>query len=99
MSITQVVAKALRAMIQAIDVTNGENITRQTFRSKVGTPMMKKLTFNWDTKDKYNDLSNFRLEVNNIFKSYNMPDTEKMAIIKLLSRQGLQLLETLPQAE
>ena len=62
--------------------------------------MMKQTTFNWDTDDKYNELKNFRLEVYNVFKSYDMPDVEKMALIKnWLGRKGLQLLETLTQAE
>ena len=66
---------------------------------KVG-PIMKQPTFNWDTEDKYNELNNFRLEVYNVFKSYYVPHLEKTALIKnWLWRKGLQLLETLTQAE
>ena len=61
---------------------------------------MKQPTFNWDTEDKYNKLKHFRLQVNNIFKSYTMPDIEKTAIRKnWLDRKGLQLLETQTQVE
>ena len=68
---------------------------RQSMGPKVG-PMMKQPTFNWDTEDKYSELKNFRLEVHNVFKSYDMPDIEKTALIKnWLVRKGLQLLECL----
>ena len=50
--------------------------TKQSMGPKVA-PMMKQTTFNWDTKVKYNELRNFRLEVYNIFKLFNMPDIEK----------------------
>ena len=45
-------------------------------------PMMRQPNFNWEAEDKYNKLKNFRLEVNNIFKCYNTPQTEQLAIIK-----------------
>ena len=43
---------------------------------------MKQPNFNWESEGKYNELKNFRLEVNNIFKSYNTPQTEQLAIVK-----------------
>ena len=48
---------------------------------KVG-PMMKQPTFDRDNEDKCNELKSFRLEVYNVFKSYDMPDIGKMALIK-----------------
>ena len=42
--------------------------------------MMKQPTFNWEAEDKYSVLKNFRLKVNNVFKSYNIPQTEKRTI-------------------
>ena len=44
---------------------------------------MKQPTFNWITEDKYNELKTIRLEVNNIFKSYNMLQAEQLAIKKI----------------
>ena len=44
---------------------------------------MKQPTFDWDTEDKYNELKNFRLEVYNVFKSHDMPDIQKTALIKI----------------
>ena len=71
---------------------------RQSMEPKVCRPMMKQSTFNWDTKDKYNKLKNFRLEINNVFKL--MSGIEKAAIIKnWLGRKGLYLLETLTEVE
>ena len=62
--------------------------------------MMKQPTFDWDTEDKYSELKNFKLEIYNVFKLYDMPDIEKTALIKnWLVRKGLQLLEMLIQAK
>ena len=47
---------------------------------RLGGSTMKQPTFNWEAEDKYNKLKNLRLEVNNIFKSYNMPQTEQLII-------------------
>ena len=42
---------------------------------------MKQPTFNWEEEYKYSELKNFRLEVNKIFKSYNIPQIEELAIV------------------
>ena len=47
-----------------------------------GGPTIKQPNFNWEAEDKYIELKNFRLEVNNIFKSFNTPQAEQLAIIK-----------------
>ena len=66
---------------------------------KVG-PLMKQPKFNLDTEDKYYELKNFRLEVYNILKSYDMPDLEKTTLTKnWLGRKALQLSEMLTHAE
>ena len=67
---------------------------------KVDGLMMKQPTFNWDMDDKYNELKNFRLGVNNVFKLYTMTNIEMAAKLKKwLGRKGLQLLQTLTQVE
>ena len=67
---------------------------------RLGQPIMKQPTFNWEAEDKYNELKNFKLAVINIFKSYSTLQAEQIAIIKIwLGRKGLQFLETLTQAE
>ena len=50
---------------------------------RLGGPIIKQPTFNWEAEDKYSELKNFRLEVNNIFKSYSTPQEEQIAIIKI----------------
>ena len=63
-------------------VAGAENSTRQERTQnagpKIGRHRMKQPTFNWEGEDKYNEQKYFRLEVNNVFKSYNMPQTEKV---------------------
>ena len=43
-------------------------------------PMVEQPTFKWEAEDKYNELKNFTLEINNIFKPYSMPQAEQIAI-------------------
>ena len=72
-------AEAARVAGQAMVVARAENSTRhertQNAGPRIGRPMMKQPTFNWKAKDKYNELKNFSLEVNYVFKSYNMIQT------------------------
>ena len=78
-AIMQAVAEATRAAIQAM--VRAERI--QDTGSRLGRLIMKQPTFTWEAEDKYNKLKNFRLELNNIFKSYLMPKAEQIAIIKM----------------
>ena len=72
---------------------------RQSMGPKIG-PMMKQPTLDWTMEDNCNELKDFRLEVYNVFKSYDIPDIEKTALIKnWLCNKGIQLLEMLTQAE
>ena len=56
---------------------------------------MKQPTFNWEAEDKYNELKNFRLDVNNIFKSHSMTQAEQITIIKKLVRQKRSTIPTI----
>ena len=56
--------------------------------------------FDWEVPDKYTKLKTFKLEVNNVLSTYNMPEAEKLAVVKnWLGRKGLHYLETLILAE
>ena len=55
--------------------------TRQGKEPKVGL-RMRQPTLNWDTEDKYDEVKKLRLEVYNVFKSYDMSDIEKTTLIK-----------------
>ena len=91
--IAQAVAEVARATIQAMATDRAERT--QHAGPRLGRPIMKQPTFNWEAECKYNELKNFRLQISNICKSYNMPLAEQIAIIKkCLCRKGLQLLET-----
>ena len=59
-------------------------------------PIMKLSEFNWSTKDKYEELHNFKLEVSNMLQNYNLGKTEKVLVIKnWLGREGLPPIATL----
>ena len=78
--IVQAMAEAIRAAIQAMAVAGAERT--QNVGPRPGGPMTKQSTFNWEADNKYKELKYFRLEVNNILKSYSMPQAEQIAIIK-----------------
>ena len=57
---------------------------------KLCGPTSKQPTFNWSSRDNCTELENFRLGVNNIFKTYNTNQTEKIPTIKHWpGREGL----------
>ena len=64
-AIVQAMAEETRPPIQAMAVAGAERT--QNAGSRLGGPMIKQTTFNLEAEDKYNELKNFRLEVNNIF--------------------------------
>ena len=72
------VAEETKAAIQAMaGAVRTQNVGPRLHRS-----MRKQPTFTWEAEDKYNELKNFRLEINSLFKSYGTPQTELIAIIK-----------------
>ena len=78
--LAQVVAEAARVTIQAMAAAGAARTQNVGLRQ--GGPKMKQPTFTWEEKDKYNELRNFKLEVNNIFRSYGTPQAEQIASIK-----------------
>ena len=75
------------------------NIPRQDHTGlKMGGFIMKQPAFNWNTKDKYEELQNCKLEVSNVLQSNNLGQTKKVFIIQnWLGTEGLQLMATLTQ--
>ena len=45
-------------------------------------PIMKEPTFDQNTKDKYAELRNFKLEVSNMLQSFNLGQIEILLVIK-----------------
>ena len=56
--------------VQVIAAAGAGNSMRhggiQNAGPKIGGPMMKQPTFNWEAEDKYNEFKNSRLELNNV---------------------------------
>ena len=98
-AITTAVAEATRVAIQAMAEACAEQMHNMV-GPKIGGPTMKQPTFDWDTEDKYSEFKTFRLEVNNVLSTYNIPQTDRLALVKNeLGRKGLQYLETLTITE
>ena len=97
-AIVQAVSETTKATMQAMAVAGTERT--HNLGPRLIEPSMKEPTFNREVEDKNNELKNFRLEVNNIFKSYSMQQAEQIAITKnWLGRKGLQFLESLTQMQ
>ena len=96
----QTAIEAAKAVVQEVmatseAVTIGQRNKAASVRPKIGGALVKQPTFNQSFKDKYGELGNFRMEVNNLFQSYNISQAEQVSIIKKkqLGRQGLLFLE------
>ena len=88
-AIGMAVAEATSAAIQAMAAAAAER-PQSVAEHKIGGPVMKQPTFNWETYYKYSKLKTFRLEVNNILTTYNTPQIEQLAMVKSwLGRKGL----------
>ena len=98
-AITSSVAEATRVALQTMTEAWEERI-QNVAGPKLGSPAMKQPTFDWEAPDKYSELKTFRLEVNNVLPTHNMPEAEKLAVVKnWLGRKGLHHLETITTEE
>ena len=71
-----------------------------TMGPKLDGLSLKQPLFGWNLTNKYAECGNFKLEVNNIFKIYNINQSDNILMLKnWLDGWGLQLIETLTQAE
>ena len=73
--ITQAVAKASRATIQTMVMAS--TLRQDSAGLKMSGSIMKQPKFNWHTKDKFEELGNFRLEVSKVQPNYNHGQAEK----------------------
>ena len=97
-TIAQIAAEAAGMVVQSMAMPMAEN-NQMNVGPKKGSLLMRQPMFDWHSSDKYAELRNLRMEVNNMFQNYNIKQTERVSIIKnWLDRQGLQLLENLTQA-
>ena len=59
-------------------VANADNSERtQIAGPKLGGSMIKQLTFNWSSRNKYEELRNFKLQVKSMFQNYSISQVEK----------------------
>ena len=92
-AITRAVAEATKVALQTMVEAQVER-TQNAAGPKLGGPMMKQPIFDWGAPDKYSELKAFRLEVNNVLSTHNMPEAEKIAVVKnWLGRKGLHYLK------
>ena len=80
-AITRAIAEATRVVIQTMVEAWVERM-HDISRTKIGSPTMKQLTFDWNAEDKHSELKTFRIEVNNVLSMYNTPQTDKLAVVK-----------------
>ena len=85
-AIAQGVIKAVKAAIQTMAVATSEGSSGARNEAtgtgpKFGWPALRQATFDWSATDKYAELRNFRLGVNNILQSYIVDNTEKIIIV------------------
>ena len=88
----QALVEVVRVVVQTFTVacTAGS----ENKRPRMSVLSMKKPAFNGNYKDKYAEMRNFKLKVNNMFQNCNASQTERVAVIKnWLGRQDLQQAE------
>ena len=73
-AIMQAAVEAVNIVVQAMIVARVEARTRSrneaaSMGPRLGGPSLKQRSFHWSVTDKYTELRNFRLEVNNIFQT------------------------------
>ena len=104
-AITQAAIEAIRTAVQVMTLTRVEAGTELRSESismgpKIGIPTLKQTTVTWSPTDQSKEFRNIKLEMYNIFQTYNTNNADKVNIIKnWLGRQGLQFLESITQEE
>ena len=97
--IAKAMAEATRVATQAMAETQVQRMPN-TSGPKVGSPMLKQPSFNWEVANKYIKLKAFILKVKNVLSTYNLQETDKIAMVKnWLGRKGLHYIETLMEGE
>ena len=87
LAISQAATEATKAIVQVMAAAGADESTKPRSKTvnmgpRLGRPSDKQPSFNLIVKDKYAEVRNFRLEVKNIFKTYNTSNAGKVTIIK-----------------
>ena len=97
--IVKFMAETTRVAIQAMAETQVQRMPN-TSGPKIGGPVLKQPSFNWEATDKYTEWMAFILEVGNVLSTYNLQETDKIAMVKnCLGRKGLHYIESLMEGE
>ena len=105
----QVAIQAATAVVKVIRETHlttdphiRRNSPEEPHRPKQVRPILSQLAFNWKIPDRYVELLNFKIWMENILqmKMYDLDDERKVPIMKKwLDWEGLQLIQTLTSTE
>ena len=98
-AIMKAMAEATRVAIQTLAKTQVQRMPN-TVGPKIGSPMLRQPNFNCKATDKYTDWKAFILEVRNVLTTYNLQETDKIAMVKnWMGRRGLHYIERLTEGE
>ena len=98
-AIMKAMSEATRAAIQALAKTSVQRMPNTAW-PKIGGPMLREPNFNWESTDKYTEWKAFILEVRNVLTTYNLQETEKIAMVKKwIGRKGLHYIKSLTEGE
>ena len=91
-AITHTAVETAKATVQTMTLAGGEAGTGQRSMAmskgpKPGGPFLKQPSFDWCVRDKYTNVTNFQIEVNNIFMTYNRSTNDAEKVLMVLTRQ------------
>ena len=107
-AITEAAVEAAKAAVQAVEVAGAVAgagtrckvvSTGPIPNCKLGRPLLKEPFFDSSAKDKYAELRNFQLEVNDIFLTCGTRNSEKISVIKNWLGKSQHFIQTLTKAE
>ena len=97
--ITKAVVEATRIGIQTMAESQAQRVPN-TAGPKLGGPALKQPNFNWEAPDQYTKWKAFILEVRNMLCTYNVQESDKIAMVKnWLGSKGLHYIESLTENE
>ena len=97
--ITKAMAEATGTAIQPMATTQVQRMPN-TSGPKIGGPVLKQPSFNREATDKYTEWKAFILEVRDALSTYNIQETDKIAMVKnWLGGKGLHYIESLTEGE
>ena len=98
-AIMKAVTEVTRVAIKALAETQAQRMPNTT-GPKIGGPALRQLSFNWEATEQYTEWKAFILEVRNVLATYNLQETDKIAMVKnWMGRKGLHYIESLTEGK